>query len=203
VSGRRSGGGTGGQGPPRSARWLAGLAGAIVLGALAGYLLSPGAPEVPEPPGAGTARVAAPVRAAAPEVAPEAPLAPPADLHPESPRPATPPPIKADLPFLRTAPGDEPEIQGDPKLERKVREKRIDDWTELMARTRPEVRGQILEGKKQERERLALQLQRVEDSLAASPDNAETREARSRLKNDLYYLDEAIERLQGLQENGR
>lgn len=187
----------------QTARWMAGLAVAILLGGIAGYFLSGGGPEPAAPP----APQAPPPKAAAPK--PEAPPAPPPaarggsllDLKDRV--PAKPPPPRADLPFMRTAPGDEPEIEGDAKTRERILRRRLDEWTSLMAATRPDVRLQILEGKKQERDRTRKQLEEIQQALAASPGDAEALDAQRRLNDQIHYLDEAIERLESLQEEER
>ena len=183
----------------QSARWMVGLGAAIVIGALAGYLLSGDAPEETRSAPAEPPRVEAEIpEPAAPEAAPEGPEP---ILARKNYVPAKPPPPRADITFDRAAPGDEPEVQGDLKTRRRVMQQRLDDWAALMAGTRADIRQQLLEGKKQERERLIKQIDEVDQALMLAPGDEEALEARRRMKDDLAYLEDAIQRLEELQEN--
>lgn len=185
----------------QSVRWTIGLAAAVLLGALAGYVLSGSETETEQP--AEAPRIAPPP--AAPEASAEAPPEPAEGPVPILARknyvPAKPPPPRADLGFTRAAPGDEPEIQGDAKTRMREMQRRLDEWTALMAGTRADIRQQLLEGKKQERERLIKQIDEVDEALMLTPGDDEALEARRRMNDELHYLEDSIERLEDLQEN--
>ncbi|MDP3936799.1 MAG: hypothetical protein Q8R92_01530 [Deltaproteobacteria bacterium] len=185
------------------ARWIAGLGAAILVGGLAGYFMSSGEPEpttVVSPSVVAPTADAPPSPQDVPEIVTGEAGAPPTIPPRLAIVPAKPPPLRADLPFARAAPGDEPVPSGDIKSRQREMQRRLDDWGALMEGTRADIRLQLLEGKKQERDRIAKQIDEIDQALTISPGDDEALEARRRLKDELYYTEDAIQRLEEIQE---
>lgn len=182
-----------------TARWIAGLGAAILIGGLAGYLMSSGEPEPTAVVAPATEMLPVPEDAA--EIVPEESGAPPTIPPRLLVMPAKPPPARTDLPFTRAAPGHVRESSGDIKSRNREMQQRLDEWGALMEGTRADIRLLLLEEKKQESDRIAKQIDEIDQALTLSPGDDEALEARRRLKNDLYYNEDAIQRLEEIQES--
>lgn len=185
-------------------RWIAIAGGAILVGALFELILGGERAAPPIEPAMETAETPppssdmnSPAKAPSPGDAEPVPI-----LARKNFIPAPPPPPRADLPFARTAPGMEPRIEGNPKFRRAEVKRRLDAWIEVMRQTRPDIRKQLLAGKRQERARMKARMNDLSAARDMAPDDA-LRDQTRNLEDDLYYLEQTILRLEEIEGRER
>ncbi len=207
--------------PTKGWRWPVVAGVAIVLGAAIGWLWpsetappseTPLAPEARPAPSTPAPSIAAPENERGATQAPSLPEVGPLPTGPAA-RGRTPPVTaptggksapapRTGAPPSRTAPGGapEPELTQDPERWQADADRRARTWAESMAEASPTVRSQIVGGKMREREGLRARIAQLEADAARNPSSRQAARDLQEAKEDLYYLDRALEHLETFPE---